>query len=294
MANLLNVHGKWVNLQKPGGQVWFVSGGTTAYEGKGASDNNNGLSPQQPLSTIAQAVTNAIGGRGDTIVLLPGNVTITAAIVMVKDDVTLTGVDPNGSNNPSAITVNGAVDGISITGANVVIENLHFAASTASAVSRIDCAAAGATIRNNTFDCGTNDLETITIPAAGHYASITGNRFYITADGPNAAIEFESVGVLGIVIKDNLFMGQSNAMQWDVAAIHSDVAQLDCWIKGNTFTDGEAIDFSAAATGMISDNDMGYGTLGSMLDPGSCMCIRNFEADAINEKAREFPTTAAS
>ena len=35
-------------------------------------------------------------------------------------------------------------------------------------------------------------------------------------------------------------------------------------------------------------------TLGSMLDPGSCMCARNFEADAIDQKAREFPTTAAS
>jgi hypothetical protein len=72
------------------------------------------------------------------------------------------------------------------------------------------------------------------------------------------------------------------------------VAHLDCWIKGNTFTDGEAIDFSAAATGMISDNDMGSGTLGSMLDPGNCMCTRNFEADAANEKAVEFPATAAS
>jgi quinolinate synthase len=45
---------------------------------------------------------------------------------------------------------------------------------------------------------------------------------------------------------------------------------------------------------MISNNVMGSGTLGSMLDPGSCMCHENYEADAINQTARDFPDTVAS
>jgi hypothetical protein len=127
MANLLNVHGKWVNTEKPGGQVWFVGGGTTAYAGKGASNDNNGLSPQNPLATIAQAVTNATAGRGDTIVLLPGGETITAAIALSKADLTLTGYTVTGPNtrNPSVITcATDSIEMIAIDAPNVTVENL--------------------------------------------------------------------------------------------------------------------------------------------------------------------------
>jgi hypothetical protein len=31
-----------------------------------------------------------------------------------------------------------------------------------------------------------------------------------------------------------------------------------------------------------------------MLNPGSCMCAENYEADAVDETARIFPATAAS
>jgi len=55
-----------------------------------------------------------------------------------------------------------------------------------------------------------------------------------------------------------------------------------------------SIEFDAAATGIISNNFFGNGTLGSMLDPGSCMCYENYEADAINQSGRLVPTTVAS
>ena len=45
---------------------------------------------------------------------------------------------------------------------------------------------------------------------------------------------------------------------------------------------------------MIADNYVGEGTLGSMIDPGSCMCFENYEADAINETGALEPGTAAS
>ena len=80
----------------------------------------------------------------------------------------------------------------------------------------------------------------------------------------------------------------------DVGAINSGVAHLSCLVEGNVSNFGPAIIFSAAATGMISLNVMGYGTLGSMLDPGSCVCSENYEADAIDQTARLFPTVVAS
>jgi hypothetical protein len=296
MANLTYARGRWMNLDKPGGAVFFVGGGTPAFKGIGRSNSYSGLTPEEPLSTIAQGVTNCVDGRGDTIVLLPGSVTVTTAIAMSKADVTLSGVEPNGSINPSAILVNAsAIDGINVSAANVVIEDLHFPAGTTAAnTSRINAGAAGLTVRNCTFECGAYDLESITIPSAGLHTHILNNRFYITANGPDAAIEIEAAAAYYINIVGNVFHGGNDTNGWDTGAINSGVAHLDCVVKGNTSTFGPAIIFSAAAKGMISDNDMGEGTLGSMLDPGSCMCTRNFEADAIDQKAREFPTTAAS
>jgi hypothetical protein len=296
MANLNFVHGAWINLEKPGGAVFFVGGGTVANNGVGASDIYKGITPEKPLATLSQAHTQAIAGRGDTIVLLPGSITLTSALTVSKDDVTISGTKGQGNINPSSIigTLGSTGDIIGVTGANVVIEDIHFGASTAANTSRINVGAAGLTVRGCTFNCGVNDLETITIPAAGLHTNIDGNRFFVTANGPDAAIEIESASAHFITIQNNVFHGQNTTNQWDVGAVNSAVAHLDCVLSGNTSTEGPAFIFSAAATGMISLNTMGSGTLASMLDPGSCMCSQNFEADAIDQTARLFPTTVAS
>ena len=296
MARLDKVDGRWVNTDKPGGGVFFVGGGTVAVNGVGASDTYPGIRPEESKSTIQDALDKTVAGRGDTVVVLPGSVTITAALTMTKADVTLSGIDSNGTINPSAIlsSLAASADAINVTAANVVIEDLHFPASTAATTSRIDAGAAGLVVRGCTFECGANDLETITVPAAGLHTTIVGNRFYITANGPDAAIEIENAAAHFIRIENNVFLGQNNTNKWDTGAVNSGVAHLDCVVSGNTNTDGEAIIFSAAATGMIVGNIMGSGTLGSMLDPGSCMCAENYEADAINQSARIFPDTIAS
>ncbi len=301
MANLVfnPTSGMWVNLDKPGGRVYFVGGGTVAAKGRtgsgvASSDTNDGLTPEQPKLTIQAALNKCTTSRGDTVAILPGSITITAALTMSLNDVTLTGVGAEGGINPSAILVNGAVDGIAVTGTNVVIEDLHFPASTAAATARINAGAAGLVVQNCTFECGVNDLETITIPAAGLHTTIKNNRFYVTANGPDAAIEIESASAHFINIIGNTFHGQNDTNAWDVGAINSGVANLDMFIHENNSTFGPAYIFSAAATGMISRNLMGEGTLGSMLDPGSAMCFENYEADAIDQSARLFPGTVAS
>jgi len=299
MARLDKVDGKWVNLEKPGGKVIFVGGGTVAVGGVGASDTYPGTRPEAPKSTIdgtSGAINNCVSGRGDTIVILPGSITVTVAIALDVADLTLTGIESGASINPSAIlsSLAASSDLINVTAANVVIEHLHFKASTAATTSRIDAGAASLTIRNNTFLCGAYDLETITVPAAGDDLLVEGNRFQVTANGPDAAIEIEAAGVNGLTVRNNVFHGATDANAWDVGAINSGVAHTDCLITGNISTFGPAIIFSAAALGMISGNHMGEGTLGSMLDPGSTMCSENYEADAIDQTARLFPTTAAS
>ena len=305
MANLTVVHGEWVNLDKPGGQVFFVGGGTVAYRGKGASAGNNGLRPEHPLvgtTTSTSAGLNAVmdkvvTGRGDTIVVLPGGFTNTAVTTIDKDDVTLTGVSPTGNINPSSISINGAIDGISVTGANVVIENLHFpAAGTGGQTAVIDAAAAGLTVRGCTFAVATHNLNTITIPAAGLHTLVENNRFYCENNGPDSAVSIENAAAHFVKIQNNEFNGQNDTNGWDLYAVGSAVAHLSCAVLNNRFIGGagHGIEFSAAATGMIADNYVGGGTLDSMIDPGSCLCFNNYEADAINESGALEPGTVAS
>ena len=97
-----------------------------------------------------------------------------------------------------------------------------------------------------------------------------------------------------MAVRNCTFHGGNGSNQWDVGAINSGVAHTDCLIDNNVSTFGPAIIFSAAALGMISRNIMGEGTLGSMLDPGSCMAAENYEADAIDQSGRLFPGTVAS
>jgi hypothetical protein len=294
--------GYWVNTNKPGGRVFFVGGGTVAARGKtgtgiGASDDNDGQDPARPLSTISQAHTQCRAGAGDTIAVLPGTVTLTAGITISKADVTIMGVGDTAGATRAAVIANtlaASDDLIDVTGVGVTIDGLEFAASGAALTSRINAGAEGLTVRNCVFYCGANDLETITVPAAGTDLVVEDNEFHVTANGPDAAIEIEATGATRAVIRRNVFDGGSDTNAWDAGAINSGVAHTLCRVEDNVSNFGPAIIFSAAATGTISGNFVGEGTLGSMIDPGSCMCFENYEADAINETARIFPTTAAS
>ena len=85
----------WSILPQTTGRYFFVAPAATytlegqAYE---ASNNNDGLSPARALRTVAQAVTNATASVGDVIVLLPGAHTVTAAVVINKAGLLITGI----------------------------------------------------------------------------------------------------------------------------------------------------------------------------------------------------------
>ena len=93
----VNFQGGVSGLENVGGQVFDVgASGYVAYAGVGASDTNDGLSPQKPLSTILAGLNKCVSGRGDTVALLPGSYTVTAALTMSKADVTLKSAIPVG------------------------------------------------------------------------------------------------------------------------------------------------------------------------------------------------------
>jgi len=294
--------GYWMNTDKPGGRVYFVGGGTTASKGKSgtgiaASDTNDGQDPNRPLATISQGITLARAGAGDTICILPGNIETTAVTTISKTDITITGIDSGSPIPASSLLRTGAFDALDVTAANVVIENLLFTASGSAQGTRINAGAAGLTVRNCVFECGVYDEMTITAPDAGDDLLVEDCRFYITANGPDSAVRAEAAGTERLTVRNCTFHGDNDTNTWDLGAVYSTVAHTDCVIENNRFILAKkAIIFSAAALGMISHNLMGSigASLDGMLDPGSCMCFENYEAETINESGRLNPTTVAS
>jgi hypothetical protein len=254
------------------------------------------VNQEQVLPRVTRTTVRTLTGLSLRSLILPGNVATTASTsISDMTDLTITGIDSGTSLPASSLTCTGAFDALDVASANVVIENLLFPASGASIVSRINAGAAGLTVRNCVFECGANDTETITVPAAGDDLLIENCRFYVTANGPGRAIEIEAVGVNRLIVRNCSFTGANNTNKWDTGAINSGVAHTDCLIDNNIFYEGIAIEFTAAATGIISRNLLGEGfTLADGINPGSCMCFENYEADAVDETARLIPATVAS
>ncbi len=85
----------WGMVPQTSGQVFWVAP-TAQYtvEGRtyGASDNNDGLSPERALRTFNQAITNATASAGDLIVGLPGSHSVTSTILVNKAGLTIVGI----------------------------------------------------------------------------------------------------------------------------------------------------------------------------------------------------------
>lgn len=278
------------------GNIYFVDSGGHGGDGK---------TPLTAVATIAEAVTKCTASNDDYIFVAAGHAETlsptasVAGLTIDKIGCHIIGLG-SGALRPT-ITIAGlaadtSVDGISITGASVEIANIIIAATTTGNITaQIDVAAANIHIHNCYFKAGAEDVVAcITVPDAGDNAVIEDNFFEVTANGAGAGIKIESASNDGFIARRNLFNGGSDTNAWDEGAIYSAVVHTNCMIMDNRFLYGGAIIFSDAATGIISGNFCAEGTLGSMIDPGSCMCFENYEADAVDQTARLFPTTPAS
>jgi len=273
------------------GNVFFVDSGTA----QGGTTSGFGTHPDQAVTDIESAYDLCTATQGDVVFVLPGHAeTVADEITMDAAGISIIGLG-EGTARPT-FTQAFAGDSIAMDAANCVLQNLYWNEATTapgSGGAAIDINAASCKVLECHFDLGADDLEAITVTATGDQSEIARNTFRITANGPDAAIEIEAV-VTETWIHHNWFMGLGDTEAWDVGGINSGSAHTNCLVEYNRFSFGPAIIFSASATGIIANNLMGEGTLGSMLDPGSCMCFENYEADAINQSGRLIPTTVAS
>lgn len=88
----------WGAVPQTVGNIFWVAASTSALiEDKTviASDGNDGLSPDRPLATVAQAISNATANASDVIMMLPGTHTSASQVVLNKAGLTFVGAHPS-------------------------------------------------------------------------------------------------------------------------------------------------------------------------------------------------------
>lgn len=99
MGYITKYGGFWGQLPQTTGRLfWVAPSASYVVEGRtySASDNNDGLSPEQALLTIAAGVALCTANVGDVVVLLPGSHTLTATVTIATAGITITGIPGSG------------------------------------------------------------------------------------------------------------------------------------------------------------------------------------------------------
>ncbi len=301
--NGVNVRGTPVYQTHPGEVFWVNGGSVLAKDAVNGSDGNKG-DYRHPFATIDYAIGKCTASRGDVIMVMPGHTeTVTSSITADVIGISIIGLG-SGAEMPT-ITGPAADECVDVTADDVTLQGLKFAAVTSgtqAATRKITLTGADCVVRDCNFQCGASDDNAIYVEVTADGAVIENNEFHVTANGPDVAIYLDGAdggdSLTQVTIRNNFFDGGSAANSWDEGVIYSSGVHTGCLVANNDFlymSGGVGgVEFVAAATGLIKENFFGGGTLGQMLDPGSCYCSLNKEADAVDENSRTFPTSDAS
>lgn len=265
----------------------FTTGNVIYVSSSAGSNDNIGNSPTLPKASLAGAQSAATASKGDVVVVMPGHAeTLTAAVTLSKAGVSYIGAG-SGLLRPT-ITVNGAVDGLNVTGANIVIDNFVFPfGGTDDATSDINIAAAGVTVRN-TYHIGSttsiNKTDIITVTAAGHDFTIDNTRMYNTVVDCVSAISIEGAAARG-TITNNVIQGQ-----FSTGALMDEATATLLTIRGNILKNTKAatavVTFTTGnSTGVMSFNHISgrHTTIASNVVAGTGMDF--FENRVVEEAA---------
>lgn len=239
-------------------------------------------------STIAAAVALCTANAGDQILVLPGHtetVSSAAGIALNVAGVSIIGMG-NGSNRPTITFDTATTATMTITAANVSIENFIFTLGFDAVVSPIVISGAGCTLKNNYFmvaNATYQATQMILTEATADNLTVSGNRFIGTADaGSTCAITL--VGGDNAVIVDNDFIG---AYTTTVGAIRSiTTLNTNCVIRRNTIVNRTAsatkgITLLTGSTGIISENRFGIGSGAAPITADAAWWAGNWSAAAV-------------
>lgn len=235
-----------------GGGSLFTTGTVYYVDSTIGSDGNNGTHPSTPLRTIGEAQTRATASAGDLVLIEPGYTeTRTTALTLSKAGVSYIGLG-EGSLAP-VITVNATVDGISVTGANVVLNNFRFAApETDDATAMINVAAANCKLIN-IFGIGSqtskNFVDGITVASGGDDLTISNLRIYNTVVDMTSGISLEAAVARPVITNSSIIGTFATSCLMDEAT--STLGRFENLLLKNTKTTGTTFNFTNNSTGVM-------------------------------------------
>lgn len=274
----------------PGDVYWVDSSGGGGSRGTFA----------HPVATLDAALALCTSDNGDIICIKPGHTESLAATQAVdKSGVAIIGLGV-GSTRPT-FTGTAATDDFDIQSDDVCMYNLVFAHTTANATAMINVGADYFTVSNCRFNQGANALEAVVIEYNSDDCTVEDCEFYVTAQGPDKAINIEkstTASPARIKILRNYMDGNSSTNSWDDGAIYCTGVSTNILVQGNIINFLAAskggIQFTAATTGVLADNYVGGGTIDEMIDEGSCSNFENFQVDTTSETAQHWPVASAT
>ena len=247
----------WGAIPETVGNIFWVAASTSALiEDRTvvASDGNDGLSPERPLATIGQAITNATADASDIIALLPGSHTSAATVTLSKAGLTFIGVQPVSRIAPQVrqYALNTKVNwtstfagvGITNTAADTTFAGINFIPVTAQ--SMMTCIA---TPRNAWIGCS------LTMSAA--VSTSTKGFVFSGAAGANCSF-------VDCVFLNNVASSAQGPCLDLTAADNFLVQGCDVLLKGTSSAWAVAIQLGAASAGIFRENFIGAVNAGTI------------------------------
>lgn len=288
-ANGITLRGVPIQNLYPGEVFWVNNSTVLAKQGVGGSDQNKGTY-QKPKSTIAGAIDACTASRGDVIIVMPGHsetIETDGGLALDTAGVAIVGLGV-GTLRPKIVVDTLAAAAITVTAANVTLQNFVIEASFADITNAIDVTAAQFSLLECEF---TEEGANLNFLDYVHCSSTTDNA----SDGlriegcVGTAIDAAQNSFLNIkadldrlVFNDNFYSSShANTLAMILCATGKDLT--DCQILRNRCnsvgkTSGDIIvdNDTTANTGIVAFNVGGHADTAAMVLV-DCDGVRLFE-----------------
>jgi len=288
-ANGITLRGVPIQQLHPG-EVFFVNNSSVlAKQGVGGSDGNAGTY-QKPKSTIAGAITAATSGRGDVVICMPGHsetIETDGGLALSKAGVAVIGLGV-GTLRPVIIVDTLAAAAITVTAANVTLQNFEIRASFADITNAIDVSAAWFSLLDCEFtEEGANLNFLDYVNASGATANdCDGLRIEGCVGTAIDAAQNSFLSIVEdldrLVFNDNFYSSShANTLAAILCATGKDLT--DCEVLRNRVnsvgkTTGDVLidNDTTANTGIVAHNVVGHADVGAAVIV-DCDGVRQFE-----------------
>ena len=256
------------------GSVYYVDSGSGAAA-------NTGDASDEALITIDAAINKCTASKGDIIYVMPGHAeTVSGAAGIAADvaGISIIGLG-RGTDRPQ-VTLSATDSTVTVTAANVSIQNIHFINDIDALVVGIPVTAAHCRIQGCLFDDATASKQTIhwiTLSAAADYFECIGCEHH-GSDTAGSTAFITGAAADHVTIRSLVSHGDFAAANIDMSAAWTDCLIEDCALENANAVDVN-IEGYASATGQVRYNSCMIATNGQVTwinTPGTLALFENY------------------